>query len=106
MKEFIYDASLKKKNNFWCSSTFCIPCTKKVIKERNILTNNHFSGSSHKNIEMVKFKEEGKLINLSFHIIYSTETKKLPTHKYRNKKNKGKEGNLEIKGGESIKNID
>lgn len=37
-KEFIYDASIKKKNNFWCTSTFCIPWTKQVNRnQRNIV---------------------------------------------------------------------
>jgi hypothetical protein len=37
IREFVYDASLKKKNTFWCSSTFCIPCTKNIKSERNIM---------------------------------------------------------------------
>jgi len=32
-KEYVYDPLHKKRNNFWCSSTFWVPCTKKVTKE-------------------------------------------------------------------------
>jgi len=39
-KEYVYDSSYKRSNNFCCSSTFCIPCTKKLppIDSNNIKT--------------------------------------------------------------------
>lgn len=37
VREFVFDASSKKKNTFWCSSTFCIPCTKSVKEQSNII---------------------------------------------------------------------
>jgi len=60
VKDFIYDSSLKKKNNFWCSSTFWVPCTKKVGKERNILTKNSIISPSLDQISFQKSKLEGK----------------------------------------------
>lgn len=36
-KELMRSQNYKKKNSFWCSSTFCIPCTRRVVRERNII---------------------------------------------------------------------
>jgi len=36
-KQLMRSKNYKKKNSFWCSSTFCIPCTRRVVRERNII---------------------------------------------------------------------
>ena len=42
-KQYLYDDKIKKKNSFWCSSTFWIPWTKKVPDSitKNISQNNY-----------------------------------------------------------------
>jgi hypothetical protein len=91
IREFVYDASLKKKNTFWCSSTFCIPCTQSIKSERNIMDKPPELTQMPKN-KYTEDEEESKHNTNSCKTSGNVPSNKIVSKKSRNRYNKT-EGN-------------
>ena len=97
-KEFVFDASVKKANNFWCSSTFCIPCTKQVSQsERNI------QKRSEPKTKVIRASNiESKDDNQN----KTTMNEQFPVHNFRHERLFKTEGNEKVKEEYKVKEQD